>query len=68
MTNTTEITTMMGILYERDGKDHLVFTDMEIIKVYSKTLNKYYLKVRTFEGQEIVIEPMSIKKMKMVQI
>lgn len=69
MTNTTETTTtMMGILYEKDGRDHLVFTDIEIIKVYSKTLDKYYLKVKTFEGQEIVIEPMSIKKMKMVQI
>lgn len=68
MTNTTETTTMMGILYEHDGRDHLVFTDCEMIRVYSKTLNKTYLKVRTFEGQEIVIEPMSIKKMKMVQI
>lgn len=60
--------TTLGILYEHEGKDHLVFTDLEIIKVYSKTLDKYYLKVKTFEGQEIVIEPQSIKKMKMVEI
>lgn len=59
----------MGILFERDGKDHLVFTDGEVIKVYSKTLNKSYLKVKTvIDGDEIVIEPMSIKKMKMVEV
>ena len=60
--------TTMGILYEKDGRDHLEFTDMEIIKVYSKTLDKYYLKVKTFEGQDIVIDPMSIKKMKIISI
>lgn len=60
--------TALGILYEKDGRNHLIFTTGEMLKVFEKTTQKYYFKVTTFDDIEVVIDPMSIKKMKMVQI